>query len=101
MLRKQIHELVDLVLDVQEKTTNHVIIEIKCGVCPVEVRTMNGPFDMKKDYTFFDFFNAYDDQEAQETFEQCVDYLKQLAKRNPQEAATYPGKIKNNCTALL
>jgi hypothetical protein len=90
--RKQIHELVDLVLDVQEKTTNHVIIEIKCGVCPVQIRTMNGPFHMEKDYTYFYFFCTYDDQEAQETFEQCISHLKQLEKKNPREAATPQGK---------
>ena len=99
--RKQIHDLVDLVLDVQEKTTNFVICEIGREACVVQVRTMNGPFDRRKDYTYFDFFNAYDDQEAQEMFERCSNHLKQLAKRNPQEATTYPGKIKNNCTALL
>ena len=93
--RKQIHELVDLAIDVQEKTINHVIVEIKCGVCPVGVRTMNGPFDMEKDYTYFYFFGTYSDQEAQETFERCANNLKQLEKKNPQEAGTSQGKGKN------
>lgn len=90
--RKQIHELVDLVLDVQEKTTNHAIVEFGCGAYPVQVRTMNGPFHMEKDYTYFYFFDAYDDQEDQETFERCSNHLKQLEKENPREAATSQGK---------
>lgn len=89
--REQIHELVDLVLDVHEKTTNFITCEIGREMCVVQVRTMNGPFDTKKDYTCFDFFDTHDDQEAQETFEQCVDYLKRLEKRNPREAAIPQG----------
>ena len=89
--RKQTHELVDLVLDVQERTMNHVIVEINGGVCPVQIRTMNGPFHMEKDYTYFYFFGTYSDQEAQETFERCANNLKQLEKKNPREAATPQG----------
>lgn len=89
--RKQIHELVDLAIDVQEKTTNFVICEIGREACAVQVRTMNGPFDRRKDYTYFDFFNAYDDLKTQETFEQCISHLKQLEKKNPREAATPQG----------
>ena len=89
--RKQIHDLVDLVLDVQEKTTNFVICEIGREACTVQVRTMNGPFHMEKDYTYFYFFGIYSDQEAQETFERCTNHLKQLEKKNPREAATPQG----------
>ena len=100
MTRNELHELIDLVIEVQESTETTICVNLSNYSIPVTVYIAESDFDIKLHYN--KTYHFYGDEHDKDKLDSCKEYLKSLLqKKKTAPPATKLSGTKYNHTPLL